>query len=334
MDNSSCPDSFPPFQTTYAKEFRYDSTRKRYLSRDLNTNTLLSQSPDVATWSDYEGSSVYGDHTISSGVATDTASYEPGTAKVEPWTSFSASNTDYYHSDHVGTTRMMTGDLGVKKEEAVYTAFGERVSGASRRYGYAGAYGYQTHDEFAYQHLGARYYNPSSGRFLQRDPIGILGGLNVYAYVGNNPVVGIDPSGKVSFGIGINFGVHLGFFNLQFEISYHWGKATSGDGHTSSGLSVTLGGGIGLGLGASASVIGTVTSVEDVSELAGDVYEVGGDIGPIGGAIIYGPPSNQEGTAMGGIQGSLGFGFGGGVRAGGTHTGMFCLTCNPTGPFK
>ncbi len=50
-------------------------------------------------------------------------------------------------------------------------------------------------DGFPFMHTGARYYDPSTGRFLQRDPIGISGGLNVYAYCGNNPVIRIDPSG-------------------------------------------------------------------------------------------------------------------------------------------
>lgn len=38
-------------------------------------------------------------------------------------------------------------------------------------------------------------YDPSTGRFTTRDPIGQGGGLNVYAYCGNNPVGGVDPSG-------------------------------------------------------------------------------------------------------------------------------------------
>jgi uncharacterized protein RhaS with RHS repeats len=43
--------------------------------------------------------------------------------------------------------------------------------------------------------VGWRYYDPASGRFLQRDPIGIRGGLNVYEYVDSNPLTSIDPSG-------------------------------------------------------------------------------------------------------------------------------------------
>jgi len=41
----------------------------------------------------------------------------------------------------------------------------------------------------------ARYYHPTLGRFLSEDPIGIAGGFNFYAYVGNSPISYADPSG-------------------------------------------------------------------------------------------------------------------------------------------
>jgi RHS repeat-associated protein len=44
-------------------------------------------------------------------------------------------------------------------------------------------------------HYKARAYSPTLGRFLQTDPIGYGEGLNIYAYVGNDPVNFIDPSG-------------------------------------------------------------------------------------------------------------------------------------------
>ena len=41
----------------------------------------------------------------------------------------------------------------------------------------------------------ARYYNPTTGRFLSEDPIGFRGGINKYAYVGDDPIDLIDPFG-------------------------------------------------------------------------------------------------------------------------------------------
>ena len=43
-----------------------------------------------------------------------------------------------------------------------------------------------------------RYYDPETGRYLSPDPIGLDGGLNLYAYVENDPVNWVDPWGLFS----------------------------------------------------------------------------------------------------------------------------------------
>jgi RHS repeat-associated protein len=47
----------------------------------------------------------------------------------------------------------------------------------------------------------ARWYDPAAKRFITEDPIGLDGGINLYAYVGNNPINKIDPMGLDSIGL-------------------------------------------------------------------------------------------------------------------------------------
>ncbi|MGC1123365.1 MAG: RHS repeat-associated core domain-containing protein, partial [Candidatus Methanofastidiosia archaeon] len=103
--------------------------------------------------------------------------------------------TEYYNTDHLGSTRLVTSENGVTIEEIMYEPFGEQLNETDERYTYNG----KELDETGLYYYGARYYDPVIGRFTSRDP---LTGkkespqtLNRYAYCLNNPLKYTDPTG-------------------------------------------------------------------------------------------------------------------------------------------
>ena len=103
----------------------------------------------------------------------------------------------YFHLDHLGTPIEMVDRAGKTVWEATYQAWGEveMVSGSLKQpFRFQGQY----FDEESGLHYNRfRYYDPSSGRFVSQDPIGLLGGGNLYAYV-DNPNSFVDELGLKS----------------------------------------------------------------------------------------------------------------------------------------
>ncbi|NSW77857.1 MAG: RHS repeat protein [Chthonomonadetes bacterium] len=106
-----------------------------------------------------------------------------------------------YQFDPQGNATHLMDDDGLVVAHLAYDAWGQRMSGNNPTpYGYKGQWGYYTDGETGLLLLTHRYLDPATGRFLTRDPIGVEGGINLYAYVGNGVVIGSDRSGlKLEF---------------------------------------------------------------------------------------------------------------------------------------
>ena len=103
----------------------------------------------------------------------------------------------FYHFDKTGNTLALTDNSGNTVATYSYLPFGaiaNRSGTLSNPFTYVGAYGVMDEGEGLF-FMKARYYDAETGRFIQKDPIGHEGGVNLYAYVENNPVNRIDPSG-------------------------------------------------------------------------------------------------------------------------------------------
>jgi len=108
----------------------------------------------------------------------------------------------YYHCDVIGTPQMLTDDAGEIVWEARYKAWGETVEVIARVSAATQAQvrnpirfqGQQADDETGLHYNRYRYYDPASGRFVSKDPIGLAGGINAFQYA-PNPVSWIDPLG-------------------------------------------------------------------------------------------------------------------------------------------
>ncbi|BCW94310.1 MAG: hypothetical protein KatS3mg007_2204 [Thermoanaerobaculum sp.] len=110
----------------------------------------------------------------------------------------------HVHKDHLGSTRVVTSSTGAKVSEHRYWPFGEEmtVSSSPERMRFAG---HERDANTSLDYMHARYYAPWGGRFLSVDPgrdydFKSPQSFNLYAYVRNNPVSSVDPTGKEKTG--------------------------------------------------------------------------------------------------------------------------------------
>ena len=112
-----------------------------------------------------------------------------------------AGDKHYYDFDSLGSVAALTGVAGFNESTYQYLPFGEELASTgtiSNPFQFAGQFGVMREtDELHY--MRSRHYSNFDGRFIQRDPIGIQGGTNLYVYAKNSPILFSDPTGTTPF---------------------------------------------------------------------------------------------------------------------------------------
>jgi RHS repeat-associated protein len=108
-----------------------------------------------------------------------------------------AATTSFYHYNWQGSTMALSDAAGNITASLSYSPYGEVtvVSGTPNTpFLFNGQFGVMTEPNGLFC-MQARFYSPIFRRFLSEDPIGLSGGINVFAYTSGDPVNNIDPMG-------------------------------------------------------------------------------------------------------------------------------------------
>ena len=187
-----------------------------------------------------------------------------------------------YQRNILGDIVAILNDSGEQVGEYAYDAYGNQkvvldVNGIASlnpfRYR-----GYFWDEETNFYYLNARYYDPETGRFISPDTLSILdetrgqiNGLNLYMYCGDNPIMHVDPSGKLfslALLIGTLAGAVIGAVAGGVTAAVHGQDVLTG---VLAGFAI--GGIIGLGVGLSVGLIGS-GAIAVASSVAKGVMEM------------------------------------------------------------
>ncbi|MDD2777109.1 MAG: hypothetical protein PHU06_14250 [Gallionella sp.] len=147
-------------------------------------------------------------------------------------TLFTELQTYYIHSDHLDSPRSITNTAGQEVWRWDNTdPFGNNIANENPANQGAFTFNLRFPGQYFDRETGLHYnvnrdYNPATGRYVQSDPIGLMGGINTFGYVKGNPLRWIDPFGLCNM-------------DLQRLIQ----EATQGVINPNTGETITSGGG-------------------------------------------------------------------------------------------
>lgn len=210
---------------------------------------------------------------------------------------------------------------GAIVEQVTYDPWGNITSDSNPGFQPFGFAGGLVDADTGLVHFGARDYDPVTGRWTTRDPLSFGGGdANLYGYVVDDPINGIDPYGEWTFQIGFSFSYSLTVGGVGVSGSLGFGAAFDGHGdigtYTFSGKSGALG-----TPGLSGGVQLAASNADTICQLAGPFNNVslGGGWGPDAtGDGFWGQNANGQTVTGAGL--TLGAGIGADASVGRTDT--------------
>ncbi len=130
----------------------------------------------------------------------------------------------FVHSDHLGSTRVVSNEAGLSVAVMHYFPFGEEIPPAAPRVTTRRFTGHERDDETRLDYMLARGYSPVMGRFLSRDPgadtdLDDPQSWNKFAYARNNPIKFVDPQGEAVETAWDLFNVGMGVLSLGYNLS-------------------------------------------------------------------------------------------------------------------
>jgi RHS repeat-associated protein len=172
-------------------------SRRRKAARD--SRSAVPRNPALRI---YDGEQVIGEEKTSNTGGLLTTSVLAGAAIDEMIARYSNGTQSVYLTDALGSVIAQLKDDHSSCNQYGYSPYGMTVKGNNGQanpttddQGNTSQYTARENDGTGLYYYRARYYMPSCGRFISEDPIGTSGGINLYGYVGGDPINATDPMG-------------------------------------------------------------------------------------------------------------------------------------------
>lgn len=248
----------------------------------------------------YAGTQLIGEYNTSNVIQN---RYVPGPGVDEPLAEYAGAAVTtpiFYAADERGSIIARATATGLVGSTNTYDAYGVPSSTVTGRFQYTGQTRLSDSELYYYK---ARIYAPTLGRFLQTDSVGYEAGLNLYAYVTNDPVNGTDPTGKCGVFVAQCVGAAIG---AGIELTVQLTDSETRSDYAAAGQALARG-----DLGEAWSAAGS--HVTDVG-IAGVAGAIGGGVGGAVESTLGKTVVRRSAAVLGDVAG--------GATAGGTQAGL------------